>query len=127
MACIEQQGSFKSLRVSDWSCPESEEEIPAHAGSASACEIACKAEICTEEKCVPITFIDDEVRDMILGWETCEKTRLDVELRVPATISSDFNFEPTRQGIVPKPPRKFTRSLYRQKLGPKNQPPAPVT
>jgi hypothetical protein len=116
MACVEQQGDFKSLSVSDWSCLEAEEGIATHEASASPCEIVCKAanRPCKTEEYIPVNFIDDEIRAMILGWQTREITRLDAELEMPTSMCNDVDFEPARPAPVPEPPKKFIRSLSRR-------------
>ena len=127
MACVQQQADFQSLAVSE---SESEEEIATHEDSTSPCQIACKASSpCNKEEYVPVNFIHDEVRAMILGWEAREATRLGSQLEMPTTTWNDLNFEPVRPAENPKtpePPKKFIRAVSRRKLGSGNQAVAPV-
>jgi uncharacterized protein YbaR (Trm112 family) len=109
------------LSVSDCFCTKSEEGIAIHDGSTSPCELVCKAasKYYRKEDYIPVNFIDDEIRAMILGWEMREMVSLDAKLEISTTISNDVSLEPARTAlfpILPEPPKKFVRSLSRQKL-----------
>jgi hypothetical protein len=132
MACVGQQEDFKSLIVSDLSCLEAEEDIGSHEDSPSPCEIVLRTDQaanrpCRTEEYIPVNFIDEEIRAMILGWQTREMTRLDAELEMPSSMCNEVDFEPARPAPVPEPPKKFIRSLSRRnKLASEKQPFAPT-